>query len=36
MLGQVSQTSEPTDDMTGTMNMLMMMTAVLNLMQGVM
>jgi len=36
MLGQVAQTSAPTGDMTSTMNMLVMMTAMMNLMQGVM
>ena len=35
MLGQVSQVSPPADDMTGTMNMLMMMTTMFGMMQGV-
>ena len=35
MLGQVAQTSAPADDMTSTMNMLVMMTTMMNLMQGV-
>jgi len=35
MLGQVAQTSAPADDMTSAMNMLVMMTTMMNLMQGV-
>jgi serine protease AprX len=35
MLGQVSQVSTPADDMTGAMNMLMMMTTMFGMMQGV-
>ena len=34
MLGQVAQTSAPADDMTSAMNMLVMMTTMMNLMQG--
>jgi len=35
MLGQVSQVSVPAGDMTETMNMLMMMTTMFGMMQGV-
>jgi len=35
MLGQVSQISVPAGDMTGTMNMLVMMTTMFGMMQGV-
>ena len=35
MLGQVSQVSTPAGDMTGAMNMLMMMTTMFGMMQGV-
>ena len=35
MLGQVSQVSVPAGDMTGAMNMLMMMTTMFGMMQGV-
>jgi len=36
MLGQVAQAQAPADDMTGAMNMLMMMTTMFGMMQGVM
>ena len=36
MLGQVSQVSVPTDGMTSTMNMMVMMTTMMGMMQGVM
>jgi len=36
MLGQVSQVSVPADDMTSTMNMMVMMTTMMGMMQGVM
>ncbi len=36
MLGQVAETTAPADDMTGAMNMLVMMTTMMGMMQGVM
>ena len=36
MLGQVAEVPAPADDMTGAMNMLVMMTTMMNMMQGVM
>ena len=36
MLGQVAQVQAPADDMTGAMNMLVMMTTMMSMMQGVM
>ena len=35
MLGQVSQVSAPSGDMTSAMNMLVMMTTMFNMLQGV-
>ena len=36
MLGQVAETTAPADDMTSAMNMLVMMTTMMSMMQGVM